>query len=601
MLYLNMRPLRNSSPLSSRRTDFFSSSSWGRFCTALLRRNFFCYLLILIVSAILVNNAFYSFCWSDESFYVSLSCRIADVGIFSADWTNVQWYWILIHPFFALFTKITGSSDGIYLYFRMLTLVLQSFAGCFAFFVMSRLYGKTPALFSAILGMVYARACINGPSYYTLCAAWFEIAVVCFLARAFLNCNRLFLVFAGVSVFFSILCNPYLAPICVFFVAVCALPRFRGIRRDTLVVFVSMLIAATIYIFCSIRTASLDSIGVCIRYVFYDPEYKQDFYHIAKRFLKMPKILVFPYAVFFLPCEIAAVCFFIRKEKAFRIQKKIMRCINAFIFAASLFYDKDVSVAIIPFFYASLYSCLSDFDFRIGDFLRECRSQLLFFVLPGFVLAYAFCLASNKGFGPCSIGILFCDIGMLASFKKSKNGICCLRWVCSAVLVLITLYFRVNLTYRDSRLPPHLFFVPSFYVGIERITDGPAEGLYTESNRKKQYDMIMDVARRLDGQKNKKIFVSPLCPFFYVAAGNLDVAAPTTWRLHFDDYRLEKYYELFPDDFPDFVLAVDEEISDSGDSRCDSDCCFLRECDERQYKKTELPCGILYEKVTMSD
>ncbi|EID83894.1 hypothetical protein MSI_27500 [Treponema sp. JC4] len=50
------------------------------------------------------------------------------------DWTPTQFYAPLLYPLYTLFIKITGSTDGAFLFFRFLTLILQFFTSVFVFF-----------------------------------------------------------------------------------------------------------------------------------------------------------------------------------------------------------------------------------------------------------------------------------------------------------------------------------------------------------------------------------------------------------------------------------------------------------------------------------
>ena len=85
------------------------------------------YALISLSAVILFIKCFYSFCWSDETFYFSTCHRFfTGDSIFLHEWFPTQLSSVVLLPFYAAFMIITGSNAGILLYFRILFVIMST-------------------------------------------------------------------------------------------------------------------------------------------------------------------------------------------------------------------------------------------------------------------------------------------------------------------------------------------------------------------------------------------------------------------------------------------------------------------------------------------
>ena len=101
------------------------------------------YFLITLVAAILVNNMFYGFSWTDEGLYLSNVHRFFTGDRFLIDdWTPTQFYEPLLLPLYVLFIKFNGGTDGVFLFFRIATIIFQTCVSIFAYSVFSKKYEK---------------------------------------------------------------------------------------------------------------------------------------------------------------------------------------------------------------------------------------------------------------------------------------------------------------------------------------------------------------------------------------------------------------------------------------------------------------------------
>ena len=70
------------------------------------------YIIFLVFILGLTVRCFYSFCWSDESFYLSLIHRfwVGDKPLVE-EWSGVQFYAILLLPLYSLYILIKFNND----------------------------------------------------------------------------------------------------------------------------------------------------------------------------------------------------------------------------------------------------------------------------------------------------------------------------------------------------------------------------------------------------------------------------------------------------------------------------------------------------------
>ncbi|WP_296012936.1 hypothetical protein [uncultured Treponema sp.] len=212
------------------------------------------------------------------------------------------------------------------------------------------------------------------------------------------------------------------------------------------------------------------------------------------------------------------------------------------------------------------------------------------------------CLASDTGFGVFSIGIAACtpfaaslyfDTLCSKSLGKTEKYFFAIP-LC--LLVLGTLYYRVNMTYRDERISPHYVFIPSIEKNIEKIDKGPAKGLWTHNKNKKQYDSIYSIVKNIKSDKDDYFMVLKLCPWAYLVNSNLKPFSMTAWRVSANDLRLKPFFEEFGHRFPEHILILNKNIRDNKNNEIEKNSYLIKELERRNYDSTEVDCGTLWEK-----
>ena len=574
------------------------------------------YIIIALFSAILINNMFYGFSWTDEGLYLSNVQRYLSGDRFLIDdWTPTQFYEPLIYPLYALFVKVTGSTEGVFLFFRLATILFQSLAAYFAYSLLSKRYGAFSSCFASLIVLSFSRACLNGPSYYTIGFETFLIALLCLYAFFTLSYSKVFLFVSGIFFASSILCNPFLV---LTYIALSIfsliLPISRKHIKEIALIWLGSVIFGIIYIIFAFAGNSISDILLGLHYTYNDPSYKHTIILTIKRLYKMPRLLVFPYIITWLPMIITCIAVKRKNWQLSPAKSLILHLLNTVVFLGNCFWERDCGVAVMTFFHFAIFEVLLFSDLHLKDFLREYKNELLYFILPGLILAYFFCFASDTGFGVCSIGMAVAAIGEILILEKCLKKLDfdnsrSLGKIAKAfpllILTAFTFFYRINLIYRDAQLPPHLLFMPQFNSNIGKITAGSVKGIYTSKENKAYYDDLLAVLQNIsndESQSEKSIFISGAATWAYTAFPHLRCSAPTTWRTFFDDIRLKTYYEDFPkNSFPDYVLILDSKNPDNGgryegknDEENIRDTWIYKKIQEFGYSKKEYPSGILY-------
>lgn len=541
---------------------------------------------------------FYGFSWTDEGLYLSNVHRFFTGDRFLIDdWTPTQFYEPLLLPLYSLFVKLNGGTDGVFLFFRIVTIIFQACVSLFAYSVLSKKYDKVSALFAGLLPLVFSRACLNGPSYYTIGFETYLLGLLCIFSVVELKYKKVFLFLAGIFFACAVLCNPFLVFPYVVISAVCLfIKKTRCNLKSFFLIWTGTIVTGIAYLTFTIAENSLQDILKGFYYTYNDPSYKHTAILTIKRLYKMPRLLIFPYALTWLPMIITTIVIKVKKILLSQKVKNILNTINVLVFLANCFYKNDCGTVVMTFFHFTIFVVLISSNNSIKDSVKENIKEILYFILPGMILAYFYCFASDTGFGVCSIGMTVCAIGEIFIISKynEKNTFRCIPMI---ILFAFTFFIRTNFIYRDMQLSPHVLFIPDN--NVEKIESGSAKGIYTSKKNKGYYDNLYNLLNELNSSTEKKsIFISGIATWAYLSYENLKCAAPTTWRCLPDDIRLETYYEEFPKcDFPDYVLVLDKENPDNENEGSIDDLSntwLYKELEKRGYiaKKTE--CGLLF-------
>ena len=172
---------------------------------------------IFLVVFALINGTF-----PDEAFYISIPVRLINGdGLFTDEWHLSQLSAVLLYLPVRLFTAITGGTEGIILFMRLLFCSLQLGTGILLYSTL-RKYGAAAVIISASF-MCFFAVGINTLSYNTLGIATL-FALICVIYRCLERPSYIKMLLSGSLIAAFILCQPlgvifyliYFGAVCVF-------------------------------------------------------------------------------------------------------------------------------------------------------------------------------------------------------------------------------------------------------------------------------------------------------------------------------------------------------------------------------------------------
>ena len=509
------------------------------------------YIILILSAAALIIRAFYGFCWSDETFYISTTKRLFEGDlIFVDEWFPTQLSSLILLPFYAAFFLVTGSTSGIILYFRLVYILVCLLISCMSFMLLKRRHSVASALAFSLFIMFYAHLNIATMSYYTMSFLFFIFAMLLISED-----NKRFRFAGGFLFALSVLSLPSLA---IGFFAAAALillfaVRFRSLRFPFVQVLAGIAFAAILFVIYLYASGnSLPSLFRFLPYVLSDEEHQTGLTAPFKKFFTSVTDVYGP--AFCLSILLSCLSFLALKRDYLRkyfLAADIMLFIYYLVISAGHtgYINTGFALFALPVF------CMTK---------KKDICSFLTLYCGGLAVSMTYSYSSNGelyvmaiGHGiACAAAILFID----DFIKEYPSAAVRLLQAAVAVFILQTCLLRFVNVYRDAPLDKLDTY----------ISEGPAAGLYTTSEHALQYDSLYsDIMKNTSG--NGYVFFSKLLPWGYLAA-DMKCGAPTTWRTKMDSVRLRQYFSEHPERLPDTVFVMKSEAGayDScGDTEAD--------------------------------
>ncbi len=592
------------------------------------------YILLGLSGLILFIRCFYSFCWSDETFYISTCHRFfTGDSVFLHEWFPTQLSSLILLPFYSFYMLVFGSNTGIILYFRILYVIMSLINATVMYNILKQHVSVFASCVCSLMLMFYTHLNIATLSYYTVSVQFFLMSML-LIYHYFRTWDKRQLIISGVLFAISVLalptlCLAYFAVIIVIALLLLAL-RFTGIPDEfkdrirsadltaiMLYTFIGICIPAALFAVFLSGNVSVSDFIRGIPYVLSDEEHGTSLiYPIRKFFIGINEVYGYSAYISYLLILLTFIAFVIKQRpgKSVRLMIFILDTVLFIVdFVLSSGHTGYIQTALC------LYALPLFFLGRKPD-----RRILYTFILGGMIMSLTYSYSSNgylyvlsMGHFITSIGCVIILDGFIREAGEYRLGYSVTLTAVICTVLIQTMELRLINIYRDAPLQMLNF----------RISDGPAGGLYTTADHYVSYNVVYSTIKNycvsselnvpqkypnsmeLDSKSVGNIFITKLLPWGYMCT-DLRAGTPTTWRTAFNSKRLQPYYEMNPGRYPDMILVLNEEYGSyltCGDVEADPspneneiDGFLLDYVNSNDYEQMSVPCGILYKRNSQS-
>ena len=164
--------------------------------------------VVLILSfGFLLWTAFTDGTISDEAFYITIPMRLINGdGLFTDEWHLSQLSAVILYPLIKLFFTVTGGTQGIILYMRLLFVIMQTVTGAIIYSSLKK-NGFSSILISVSFTL-FSVINLNTLSYNTMGVSLL-ITLICVIYSTFENPSAAKMLISGALIALFILCQPF--------------------------------------------------------------------------------------------------------------------------------------------------------------------------------------------------------------------------------------------------------------------------------------------------------------------------------------------------------------------------------------------------------
>lgn len=543
-------------------------------------------LLILLAAASVVKTLFVGL-EIDEEYALSLGWRLIQGDtLFYTMWEPHQLSALadaaLMWPYWA----ITGTTTGILLYMRIVTLVLKALLSIWFYRTMRRTLTPRTAFLTALALFVYTPKWFLAPDYISQQFHFTLAAFLCFYGYYADGCKKLWrLVPGGIFLSLSVLAFPqsaFAAP--VYLIGMFLLGRRAGEKRvlglpaGILVTFLTCLACAGIFLVYVLQDMSLRTLIARATLILNDPQYDFTFAErlalLGSQAADVGKFLAKPGGVA-LAVVGAGIArdIYLRQERPIRNIRYWLNILFALFSAATVLLClaralRDSSLD--ERYFCPVLVIAGIWFFRSG---RGTAREGLFWLgyLPG-VAAYLFILRSTLlGFSATFMYLTWpavCAVLALAlQTRAAENGetdpctpyALDADWADGILLSLLSFLVvcRAFLVLTTGWKPANVLDTELTY-----LSDGPAAGTWADTETA---DMYYALERALDPCAGKKVLLSTGDVHglaFLMADGTLETAQASVISSTDSDSRFANYYLELPEKEPDVIIYNDDCVRD---------------------------------------
>lgn len=482
---------------------------------------------------------------SDEALYLLVPYRFinGDIPILH-EWHPTQISGMWIHPLVALFLKINGGTEGIFLAFRY---IYTAFWGIFALFIYYRLrkLSDTGAMAASLTLLIYAPYGEMALYYNTIGIMTLMSALVILVTAERMKTVQH--IVAGFLLAVAITCCPYLL---ILYVALGIWFAVKKEIKSFAFVTAGAAISFILFVIYYVSKSSLSGVMGSIKYLTSDREHQIGF---GEKILTYFGSLLFPsFVAFFILVVFAITVMFVKYLKTEKAKMTGFLITVALVTAMQVDFIFELNY-INCFMFAPLLLGLYTVIFSDNE---QIRKLFVFIWIPGLIYSFCLNLSSNLGISAVtSAASLMTAVSfvMAAMFVKDNAGIVDMKNALAASLAVLAafqiglqLHIRMNTVFDKTSISNM----------TETVENGAVKGIRTTQGRIRYYLIMLLDVEPLKDSTDKVLILSPES-WLYLDVGK-DIGSYTCWSPFIDEYTVEllkEYYELYPDMMPDKIYV----------------------------------------------
>jgi len=520
--------------------------------------------MLLLTGIFLFYKCRYGFGNIDESFYLVTPFRlIQGDALFADEWHLSQMSGVLLMPFVSLYLRLMGNTEGIVLFMRYVYTAVQLLTAAFLYIKLRR-YNWLGAALAAISFALYAPFGIMALSYNSMGIIALVISLVTLLTAQ--RYTGVQCILSGVAFSAAVLCCPYLVVLYIIYILAAVVCREKThvdsstpwhIYRFSFFT-IGILISAALFLAFVFSRASISEIFAAFPHIFNDPEHP----HISI----LEKIRTYFYEILIIssrakPIMCALVLLFIlclldKRKKS----HTLFYLIFATICVVYLLLHIKKTNAYINYMMWPV-NLLVPFIVLLST--NKTIVRLFFCIyLPGLLYSFILHTTSNQGIfaiTSASSVAAVASILMICIFCKdlfSEHKTVFSRVIVLAILVAL---FIPQISFQISMRYWIVFWENGIRYQTQLIDKGIYRGLLVSKEKEELCNLIekqMEQVREFASDNSKILYLSQST--WYYLFNDYEMAAYSGWLSGVNELsidRLEKYYELNPDKYPDIVFV----------------------------------------------
>lgn len=523
---------------------------------------------------------------SDEAFYISVPYRLlTGDGLLTDEWHLSQLSSVLLYLPLKIYVILVGSLSGVVLYFRRLFCVFQLLCAVISYKLL-RDKGFI-AVISCTSFMLFATIGFRTLSYNTLGVGIFFVmcCVLYSLKSDVFSFRKMF--FLGFSLSCFILCQPVgiiIYP--VYLIAVLVFTLYKKEKTPSYFTFKSFLSVTLgilpvfiFFLYLFFKNSDIETVIKCIPGIFSDVEHMKiseevgiDTVSVVGFFKDMTMAAGTIPLIMLAVCFVAAVIIKKKNKSAAIILMSSALFIYTLVFYCCLYFVSDSETDDINFFLLPL--SLAGLCVYLISEKKDLKTFICFYC-TGIMYAVFMSISSNlrlnaeaNGYFISSVGTLLLANGLKKEFgaDEIKNNL-----IKVAQKSLTVGIFALFIFYSSAVAIEDTVIKVVYNPQDAKITEGVFEGISLPSDAALIHTKLRQDAKEMSEilSEDDRLFVLDNIPSVYLE-GNFKIGCFSAWfiaeELTVDEVkdRFREYYEIFPENTPDYVYVPPYMYLDNG-------------------------------------